>query len=73
MASAQLDRRLLAIVVLDVAGYSRLMEKDEAGTIARLNSVRAEFVDPLIARHRGQVVKLMGDGASCRSRASSTR
>lgn len=63
MASAQLDRRLLAIVVLDVAGYSRLMEADEAGTIARLRSARTEVLDPLFAEYRGQLVKLMGDGA----------
>ena len=39
------------------------MEADEAGTIARLRAVRAETVDPLIAWHRGRVVKLTGDGA----------
>jgi class 3 adenylate cyclase len=60
---AQLDRRMLAILAADMVGYSRLMEADEAGTIARLQAVRAEVMDPLIAGHRGRLVKLMGDGA----------
>ena len=61
--AAQLDRRMLAILAADVVGYSRLMEADEAGTIARLRAVRAEAADPLIAQHHGRLVKLMGDGA----------
>src|SRR5690349_1036196 len=63
MASARLDRRTLAVLAADVVGYSRLMEADEAGTIARLRAVRAEIADPLIAGHGGRLVKLMGDGA----------
>ena len=63
MAVAQLDRRMLAVLAADVVGYSRLMEADEPGTIARLKTVRAEIADPLIARHHGRLVKLMGDGA----------
>src|SRR5215218_3063197 len=63
MAVAQLDRRMLAVLAADVVGYSRLMEADEPGTIARLRAVRAEVADPLIAEHRGRLVKLMGDGA----------
>jgi TolB-like protein/class 3 adenylate cyclase len=63
MAEAQLDRRMLAILAADVVGYSRLMEADEAGTIARLKAVRAEIADPLIAQHHGRLIKLMGDGA----------
>ncbi len=58
-----LDRKLLAILAVDMVGYSKAMEADERGTIARLKSVRAELTDPAISRHRGRVVKLMGDGA----------
>src|SRR5215212_1050136 len=63
MAAPRADRRLAAILAADVVGYSRLMERDEAGTLARLKTHRKELVDPLVAGHRGRVVKLMGDGA----------
>ena len=63
MALPQLDRRMLAVLAADVVGYSRLMEADEPGTIARLEAVRADVADPVIARHHGRLVKLMGDGA----------
>jgi TolB-like protein len=63
MAEAHLDRRMLAILAADVVGYARLMEVDEAGTIARLRAIRAEIADLLIAEHKGRIVKLMGDGA----------
>jgi len=58
-----MDRRLAAVVSLDVAGYSRLMEADEAGTLERLKDYRREVIDPLIEEHAGRIVKLMGDGA----------
>jgi class 3 adenylate cyclase/pimeloyl-ACP methyl ester carboxylesterase len=58
-----LERRLAAILATDVVGYSRLMERDEAGTLAALKSHRAELIDPAIATHHGRIVKLMGDGA----------
>ena len=57
-----MDRRLAAIVAADVVGYSRLIRKDESGTLSDLRSVRASIVDPLIKKHRGRIVKLMGDG-----------
>lgn len=57
-----MERRLAAILAADVVGYSGLMEKDEAGTLAALKSHREEVVNPSIAEHRGRVVKLMGDG-----------
>ena len=63
MATGRVERRLAAILAADVAGYSRLMERDEAGTLARLKAHRKELVEPLLAEHRGRVVKLMGDGA----------
>jgi adenylate cyclase len=57
-----MDRRLAAILAADVVGYSRLMGEDEAGTLTALKAHRAEFIDPMIAEHRGRIVKLMGDG-----------
>ena len=62
MAVSHLDRRLLAILAADVVSYSRLMEADEPGTIARLKAIRTELAEPLVAEHHGGIVKLMGDG-----------
>jgi adenylate cyclase len=56
------QRRLAAIVSADVAGYSRLMGRDESGTLAALKSLRQEVVDPAIAKHGGRIVKTTGDG-----------
>ncbi|MER8441349.1 tetratricopeptide repeat protein [Mesorhizobium sp. M1312] len=47
----------------DIVGYSRLMETDEAATLAAIKALRAEVIDPLLNEHDGRVVKLMGDGA----------
>ena len=58
-----MERRLAAILAADVVGYSRLMEADEAGTLAVLISHRQDLIDPQIAEHHGRIVKLMGDGA----------
>jgi len=58
-----MERRLAAILAADVVGYSRLMERDEAGTLAALKSHRQELIDPAISQHHGRTVKLMGDGA----------
>jgi class 3 adenylate cyclase len=58
-----MERKLTAILAADVVGYSRLMEIDEAGTLAALKSHRADLIDPEIAKWRGRIVKLMGDGA----------
>jgi TolB-like protein/class 3 adenylate cyclase len=55
-------RRLAAIVSADVAGYSRLMGRDESGTLAALKAIRREVVDPAIATHGGRIVKTTGDG-----------
>jgi adenylate cyclase len=57
-----MERRLAAILAADVVGYSRLVRADEEGTIAALKAMRAELVDPRIAKYNGRVVKLMGDG-----------
>lgn len=63
VSGPQLDRKLLAILAADMVGYSRAMEADEAGTLVRLKSVRADLIDPAISQHHGRLVKLMGDGA----------
>jgi len=59
---ARVERRLAAILAADVAGYSRLVEADEEGTLSRLKALRAEIIDPKIAEHRGRIVKTTGDG-----------
>src|SRR5262245_33997622 len=56
------QRRLAAIVSADVAGYSRLMGRDESGTLAALKSLRRELIDPKIGEHGGRIVKTTGDG-----------
>ena len=56
------QRRLAAIVSADVAGYSRLMGRDETGTLAALKALRQEVIDPAISRHGGRIVKTTGDG-----------
>jgi adenylate cyclase len=57
-----MERRLAAILVADVVGYSHLVEVDEAGTLAALKARRTEILEPLVTRHKGRIVKLMGDG-----------
>lgn len=57
-----MDRRLSAILVADMVGYSRLMEADEVGTLARQARHRAEVIDPAFARHGGRIFKATGDG-----------
>jgi adenylate cyclase len=62
LSAERVERRLAAILAADVAGYSRLMGLDEAGTLARLNALRRELIDPLVAEHKGRIVKTTGDG-----------
>ncbi len=57
-----MERRLAAILAADVVGYSRLMEQDEAGTLAALKDRRKSILEPLVAQHHGRIVKVMGDG-----------
>lgn len=57
-----MERRLAAILVADVVGYTRLVGEDEAGTIARLADCESRLIEPLVGRHGGRVVKRMGDG-----------
>jgi len=62
MDEGRVKRRLAAILVADVAGYSRLMGEDEAGTRARFNSHINELVQPAITGGGGRIVKMIGDG-----------
>jgi len=62
MSEGRVERRLAAILAVDVAGYSRLMGADEEGTHERLKAHFAELVHPKVAEHRGRVVKNTGDG-----------
>ncbi len=56
-------RKIAAILVADVVGYSRLAGADEEGTLARLRALRSDLIDPAIAAHHGRVVKRTGDGS----------
>ena len=56
------SRKLVAVVVADVVGYSRLMERDEAGTHQRLRTLNTDLIAPKIAEHGGRTVKTSGDG-----------
>lgn len=62
MELREVERRLAAILAADMAGYSRLMEVDEEGTLARLKTHRVELIDPAIAKRRGRIIKTTGDG-----------
>jgi adenylate cyclase len=62
MGEEHVQRRLAAILAADVVGYSRLMEADEAGTLAVLKGRRRNVLKPLFAKHRGRVFKVTGDG-----------
>src|SRR5271169_4839886 len=55
-------RKLAAILVADVVGYSRLAGADEERTLARLRGLWSDLVDPAVAAHHGRVVKRTGDG-----------
>src|SRR5215469_2270907 len=61
MSPERAERKLAAILAADVAGYSRLMGADEAGTARTLHEHRAAL-DPIVASHRGRIVKATGDG-----------
>ncbi len=62
MEGSKVARRLAAVLAADVVGYSRLMEADETGTLARLKTVRLELIDPAIANCKGRIIKTTGDG-----------
>src|ERR1700733_9135438 len=56
-------RKIAAILVADVVGYSRLVGADEDRTLARLRALRSDLIDPAVATHRGRIVKRTGDGS----------
>jgi len=56
------ERRLAAVLAADMVGYSRLMEADERGTLARLKTHRLELIDPAITKNHGRIIKTTGDG-----------
>ncbi len=56
------ERRLAAVLAADMVGFSRLMEADETGTLARLKTHRIELIDPAIAESHGRIIKTTGDG-----------
>ena len=56
------ERRLAAVLAADMVGYSRLMEVDERGTLARLKTHRLELIDPAITKNHGRIIKTTGDG-----------
>ncbi|MEK1855760.1 MAG: adenylate/guanylate cyclase domain-containing protein [Phyllobacterium sp.] len=62
MGADHAERRLVAILAADIVGYSRLIEADEAGTLAAMRALRSEVIAPLLVEHHGRIVKLMGDG-----------
>ncbi|NKF31179.1 adenylate/guanylate cyclase domain-containing protein, partial [Pseudomonas sp. BGM005] len=62
MTDQSLQRRLAAIVVADVVGYSRLMEADEVATLANLRELRSGVIEPAVMRHNGRIFKVVGDG-----------
>ena len=62
MVKERVQRRLAAILVADVVGYSRLTEADEEGTRARLRSLHAGLIEPEISTYGGRIVKATGDG-----------
>ena len=57
-----MDRRLAAILAMDMVGFSRLMESDEEGILERQKAHFTELINPAIAEYRGRVVKTTGDG-----------
>ncbi|PSH62977.1 adenylate/guanylate cyclase domain-containing protein [Phyllobacterium brassicacearum] len=62
MAEERAHRRLAAILAADVVGYSRLIERDETSTLQALKERRKNILMPLMAYHRGRIIKVMGDG-----------
>ena len=62
MAEERSKRRLAAILAADVVGYTRLMQVDEAGTLATLKARRRDILQPMLAIHNGRIIKMMGDG-----------
>ena len=60
---SRIERRLAAILIADIAGYSKRMGKDETGTLIKVKTLWKEQFEPRVVEHHGRIVKLMGDGA----------
>ena len=65
MAGERTQRRLAAILAADIVGYSRLMRRDEAGTLAQLKALRLELLDPKIAEYGGRMAKIKPKTLCC--------
>ena len=68
VAEERVQRRLAAILAADGVGYSPLMERDEAGTLAAAKARRREVLDPLVVKHDGRIFNVIGDGGLGRVR-----
>jgi adenylate cyclase len=66
--SVELKRRLIAVLLADVVGYSRLMSEDEDGTHRRLTGYFKDLIEPTIIKYHGRPIRSMGDGVSPRHR-----
>jgi TolB-like protein len=62
LASERIERRLTAILAADVAGYSRLVEADEEGTLSQWKALWGTVIEPKIKEHRGRIARVIGDG-----------
>ena len=62
MQEPRIQRKLAAVFASDMVGFSRLMELDETGTLARLKAHRLELIDPAIVKNGGRIIKTTGDG-----------
>ena len=62
MTTKRAERRLVAILAADVAGYSRLVGEDEEGTLEQWKAHWADVIEPEITQHSGWVVRTTGDG-----------
>ena len=62
MTELQRHRRLSAIVMADVVGYSLMMNEDEIATLEVIKDIQTDLIYPLVNQHGGRIVKTMGDG-----------
>ena len=62
MTDLQRNRRLSAIVMADVVGYSLMMNEDEIATLEVIKDIQTDLINPLVNQHGGRIVKTMGDG-----------
>ena len=62
MAAGAVERKLAAIMIADVAGFSRLMERNESRTFERLSKLREEVANVMVEAHGGRIIKTTGDG-----------